>query len=315
VAFVAILSAVSIVPRATAAGPPKTMPVRVSRDIPYVDVRNDPDAARHRLDVYRPRGKGPYPVLLFLHGGGWVIGSKDDVCGVYGYGTIARCLAERGLVVVVPNYRLSPGVRHPEHIKDVARAFAWVYRHCREYGGDRGQLFVGGHSAGGHLGALLATDATYLKQVGRTVKDIRGVIGVSGVYRVDGFDLKLSPSAFRGAVKVKLDARPLAMIFGDDPKVQRQASPLTHVRPGLPPFLIMKAGWDYAPLRQMAKDFAAALRKNRCDVQEKEIPWRTHETILFDIARLSADRATVEAIVRFIRRHGPPADRENPSKE
>ena len=97
-------------------------------------------------------------MLLFLHGGGWVIGGKDDYFGLYGYGTIARCLAERGLVVVLPNYRLSPGVRHPEHIKDVARAFAWTVKNIESYAGRPDQIIVSGHSAGGHLAALLATD-------------------------------------------------------------------------------------------------------------------------------------------------------------
>ena len=304
--LVATLCTAAIVlgaPRAAAAmPPPQKQEVRVFRDITYYEVRDDPDAARHRLDVYRPEGKGPYPVLLLLHGGGWVAGGKDDVFGMYGYGTIARCLAERGLVVVLPNYRLSPGVRHPEHVKDVARAFAWAYGHCKDYRGDPRQLFVSGHSAGGHLAALLAADETYLKEVGRSAKDIRGVIGISGVYRVDDIDLKLSLSSPRKGVQLKLDVRPSALVFGDDPKVLQQASPLTHVRPGLPPFLILNAGFDYPPMRKMAKEFAAALEKNGCDVRAIELPWRTHETVLFDIRRLSAERATLEAITEFIDR-------------
>jgi acetyl esterase/lipase len=202
-----------------------------------------------------------------------------------------------------PNYRLSPAVRHPEHVKDAARAFDWAYRHCGEYGGDRRQLFVGGHSAGGHLAALLATDPTYLNQVGRAEKEIRGVIGVIGVYRVDDFDLKLHLAGPRGAMRLNLAVRPSAVVFGDDPKAVRQASPLTHVRPGLPPFLLLTAGWDYPPLGRVAKEFGTALKKNGCQVREKEIPWRTHETVLFDIPRLSADRATAGTIVGFIERN------------
>jgi acetyl esterase/lipase len=303
-------------PRAATAGPPpETQQVEAVRDITYYHVCDDPDADRHRLDVYRPTGRGPYPVLLFLHGGAWVAGDKDEVFGVYGYGTIARGLAERGLVVVLPNYRLSPGVRHPEHVKDVARAFAWAFRHCGEYGGDPHRLFVGGHSAGGHLAALLAADETYLKQVGRAGKDIRGVIGVSGVYRVDDFDLHLRLSSPCGSTRLSLDVRPLAVVFGDDPEVLRQASPLTHVRPGLPPFLILSAGWEYPPLRRRAKEFAAALHKNGCDVREREIPRRTHETLLFDIPRLAIDRAAAEEIVAFINRQGPKSVRENAGEE
>src|SRR5947208_1745688 len=109
----------------------------------------------------------------------------------------------------------------------------------RDYRGDPQQLFVSGHSAGGHLAALLAADETYLQQVGRSADDIRGVIGISGVYRVDDFDLSLCLSSPRGGLQLNLDVRPSAVVFGDDPEVVRRASPLTHVRPGLPPFLIL----------------------------------------------------------------------------
>src|SRR5579884_1625730 len=84
--------------------------VKSFRDLVYEDIQFDRDRYRHELDVYMPQGKGPWPVLFFLHGGGWVMCSKDDVLGIFGYGTIARRLAECGLVVVIPNYRLSPGV-------------------------------------------------------------------------------------------------------------------------------------------------------------------------------------------------------------
>src|SRR5438552_3604562 len=128
--------------------------VEATRGIVYHDVPNDPDLERHKLDIYRPHAKKPLPVLFLLHGGAWMIGGKDDYFGIYGYGTIARCLAERGLVVVLPNYRLSPRVRHPEHIKDVARAFAWTAQNVAKHGGDPREIFVAGHSAGGHLAAL-----------------------------------------------------------------------------------------------------------------------------------------------------------------
>jgi len=114
----------------------KHFAVKVYHDFTYYDIRRDPDRQRHQLDIYRPKGQTKCPVLFFVHGGAWTIASKDEVFGIYGYGMIGRCLAERGLVVVMPNYRLSPGVKHPEHIKDVARAFAWTCQHVAEFGGD-----------------------------------------------------------------------------------------------------------------------------------------------------------------------------------
>jgi acetyl esterase/lipase len=301
--LLALVAAVCVPGVVRADAPGKVHDVEVTRGLTYHEVPDDPDAYRHQLDVYRPKGKKDCPVLLLLHGGGWVAGSKDDVFGVYGYGTIARDFAKRGLVVVVPNYRLSPGVRHPEHIKDVARAFAWTRANVGTYGGDKKQLFVGGHSAGGHLAALLATDDKYLKEVGRKRADIRGVVAVSGVYRLEDLDLRLSVADAGGRFRLDVHARPFALPFGDDPEMVRQASPLTHVRKGLPPFLILSAGFDYPPLRSMARDFTAALKKEGCDVRLRVMPWRTHETLLFDIAHLSADTATADAVLEFIDGH------------
>jgi acetyl esterase/lipase len=289
---------------AAEAVPPELYPVKAARNITYYDVARDPHRDRHRLDVYSPRGRTGCPVLFFVHGGAWTVMSKDDVFGVLGYGTIARCLARRGLVVVLPNYRLSPHVRHPEHIKDVARAFAWTCRNAARYGGDPKRIFVGGHSAGGHLVSLLATDPAYLEAEGRRPEDIRGVIAISGVYNLTDFDLDLSVASPRKCVRVSGRISPLAPVFGTDPRVIERASPIAHVRPGLPPFLLVSAGLDYGPLRRMTADFADALEDNGCDVQVKHIPWRTHETMVFDIPHLTAEPQMVEAVTGFINRHG-----------
>jgi acetyl esterase/lipase len=287
----------------------KTYAVKAYRDLTYWDIRRDPDRDRHQLDVYRPKEQTKCPVLFFVHGGAWTIGSKDEVLGIYGYGTIGRCLAERGLVVVMPNYRLSPGVKHPEHIKDVARAFEWTCKHVADYGGDPERIYVAGHSSGGHLIALLATDPTYLKAVGRSDKDIRGVIGVSGVYCIEDLDLKhLIPARCKCPFRDKVN--PVATVFGSDPDGWKDASPIHHVRPGLPPFLLLSAGWDYYSLRRMTRDFAAALKDNGCDVRTETINWRTHETMVFDIAHLTAEPKLIDAVVGFIERDKPPPTNE-----
>ncbi len=75
--------------------------------------------------------------------------------------------------MVVANYRLSPDVAHPAHVKDAARVFAWTKQHIAEYGGDPAKVYVVGYSAGAYLAALLATDARYLAEVGFTPGDIR----------------------------------------------------------------------------------------------------------------------------------------------
>src|SRR5207237_768975 len=108
------------------------------------------------------------------------------------YTEVGKCLARQGIGAVLINYRLSPAVKHPEHIKDVARAFAWTVKHTVGYGGNPDELFLCGHSAGGHLVSLLATETSYLTNEGVPISAIKGVIPVSGVYRIPSFDLNLS---------------------------------------------------------------------------------------------------------------------------
>src|SRR5206468_3096567 len=114
---------------------------------------------KHRLDLYLPEGKSDAPVLFFVHGGGWTVGDKN----LFGIAArLGKTLARRGIGLVSINYRLSPKVKHPEHIRDVARAFAWTHQNIGTYGGCKEEIFLCGHSAGGHLVALLSTDTQYL---------------------------------------------------------------------------------------------------------------------------------------------------------
>src|SRR5207302_11378690 len=124
--------------------------VRQVRDISYYQGARG-DEFRHRLDLYLPKGKKDYPVAVLIHGGAWVMGD-NRCCGLYS--AVGEFLASRGVGVALPNYRLSPGVKHPEHVKDVARAFAWARTHIADLGGCPSQVFLAGHSAGGHLAAL-----------------------------------------------------------------------------------------------------------------------------------------------------------------
>jgi acetyl esterase/lipase len=215
------------------------------------------DRNKHRLDVYAPKGAKGRPVVLFLHGGAWVFGDKDFF-GIYE--ALGRMFARHGVVAVVASYRLSPKVQHPEHIKDVARAFAWTCQNVSRHGGRADQLFLCGHSAGGHLISLLATDESYLKAEGRSFKDIKGVMSISGVYDIPE--------------KMFQD------VFGKDPEVHRQAGPLTHVKAGCPPFLVLYAAKDYPFCDVMSKKFSKALKAKKVPVRLRSIPERNHLDII-----------------------------------
>jgi acetyl esterase/lipase len=281
--------------------------VDIVRDVVYRDLCPGEDAkkGKNRLDLYLPHGVKDYPVLLFVHGGAWVRGDKSHRKI---YSTLASSLAGHGIGTVVTNYRLSPGVKHPEHVKDVAKAFAWTRKNIEKYGGRSDQIFVSGHSAGGHLVSLLATDDTYLKAEGLSVAAIRGVVPLSGVYRIHDDQLEAGlgndaggKNGLTNSLKARLNL--VNSVFGADVHVRKEASPLSHVRPGLPPFLIIYAERDLPMLHGMAKEFELALKGCKCNVQTLEAKDRNHMTVLFKAA--NEDDPVSQALRAFIQQHIP----------
>jgi acetyl esterase/lipase len=271
--------------------------VRVE-DVPYYK-GDDADPVRHRLDLFVPKGLSSCPVVVLVHGGVWMVGN-NRCSGLYT--SVGEYLASQGVAAALPNYRLSPDIQHPEHVKDIARAFAWVHSHIGEFGGSAEKIFLAGHSAGGHLAALLATDEHYLNEVGRTTTDIKGVITFSGVCEIPQESLEVTlggdgPKAFRlnellpfrglwPDLSAYLPGIPLHVdvfgsAFGDDPKVRADASPSKHIRPGLPPFLLLCAEKDLPALTGLAKAFHEALRAQGCDSRLVTVPGCNHNSIVF----------------------------------
>jgi len=288
---------------------PATFVVEEALDVRYHDADR-----RQVLDVYRPSGIEKRPVVLFVHGGAWIIGDKN----FFGlYRNVGRYLARQGLVAVLVNYRLSPVVRHPAHIQDIARAFAWTRKNIGKYGGDPDRVVLSGHSAGGHLVALLATDPTWLNdpQLGMSPTDraaIRGVVPVSGVYRIPGAGdlsraavnllmiLSLNDAArtTRGVTGKMDEVNPFRIVFGDDPKTWRAASPIYHVRKDVPPFLVLYAERELPTLSLMAREFGAALESAGATVEVRRVPECHHNTILFRLNE--PGNATAELLLPFI---------------
>jgi acetyl esterase/lipase len=251
------------------------------RDVPYFD-GPDADAAHHKLDLYIPKDEKDFPVLFFVHGGGWRHGDKGFL-GVYE--ALGVFLARHGVGAVVINYRLSPAVQHPEHIRDVARAFAWTYKNIATYGGRPDRIFACGHSAGGHLVALLATDPVWLKAVGLTSAAIRGVIPISGV-----FDLTELPQWF------------VARSFGVAADILAAASPTKHASGGLPPFLILYADHDLPGCdRKPAEAFAKALRDKGTKAEAREIVGSNHYKMI--LSTVVEGDPVCNAILSFIGNH------------
>lgn len=279
----------------------RSVPIATLRDLKY-GLDDTESSERHRLDLFYPRDSRTYPVIVLVHGGAWIMG--DNRCSGL-YSSVGEFLAGRGIGVVMPNYRLAPGFKHPAPIQDLARVVHWTHEHIRGYGGDPARIVLMGHSAGGHLVSLLSTDATYLQSVGLQLCDIKGTISVSGVYTIPAEPLKLSlggteanafhwnqlvplrgdgqpdPPGALSVLRVPISLDAFAPAFDVDPELRASASPLTHVGPGLQPFLLISAEHDLPTLPTMAQQFHKALLQAGCESKWERIPSRNHNSILF----------------------------------
>lgn len=130
-----------------------------------------------KLDIYVPADpkNRPIDVIVFFYGGRWTFGTKED------YRFVGATFAGRGFLVVIPDYRKYPSVRFPRFVQDGAKALAWISDHIAEFHGDPARLHLVGHSAGAHIGALLAADPRYLADEGKdrsqTIYDFAGLAG------------------------------------------------------------------------------------------------------------------------------------------
>ncbi len=249
--------------------------VQEAKDIAYYD-GNDADAEKHKLDLYLPKGQKDFPVLFFVHGGGWRNGDRKN------FGRIGNAFATNGIGFVAPSYRLSPKVQHPAHIQDVAKAFAWTVNHIGKHGGNPKEIFLSGHSAGGHLVALLASDDSYLKAEKLSLANIKGVMPVSGVFTI------------RGGGRSEA-------IWGKDEELVKKASPMVHVKEKLPPFLMLYADKELGGLGRQAEAFCDALKGAKSDAEVKMMKDRDHGTIMRNVA--NEDDPTTQLMLEFIAKH------------
>jgi acetyl esterase/lipase len=247
-------------------------------DIPYAAIAGvDPNLLS--LDVYAPAGANHIPVVLMIHGGGWANGDKAnrDVGS-----NKARYFTTQGYVYVSINYRLSPDVRHPAHIEDVAAAVSWVLENIATYGGDPAQLTLMGHSAGAHLAALVATDERYLAAHGHALSELSGVILLDGA----GYDIPLALNDLYQTGKL---TEMYTDAFGNDPAIWADASPVNHVAAGkgIPPFLILHTAREAAIAA--SDELAGSLKAAGVPVWSYLAEGKTHASINREIGKTGDD--------------------------
>lgn len=238
---------------------------------------------RHALSIYRPEhGASKAPVIVFFYGGNWVSGERDD------YAFVGRSLAERGFVVVIPDYRLYPEAGYPAFVDDSARAVAWTARRIAQYGGDPKRIFVMGHSAGAYNAAMVALDPRWLRKHGSEPAILRGWIGMAGPYNFLPIENETTRKVF------------------PYPNTPRDSQPIAHVTAKSPPALLIAARNDKTvePVRNSGA-LADGLRSAGVPVREVVYDHVNHTTL---VATLSASlrrlAPSLDAVEDFVRSDG-----------
>jgi acetyl esterase/lipase len=235
----------------------------VTRDIAYGD------DVRQKLDIYVPDRPAPgNPVIVFFYGGSWQMGDKKD------YLFVGQAFASRGYVTVIVDYRLYPQIYFPAFLEDCARAFVWTHRNIAAYQGNADHLFLSGHSAGAYNAVMLATNQRYIKDAGGNPAWIKGVAALAGPYDFLPFT----------------DPKIIAL-FSTAPDAATQ--PITYVKAGLAPMLLLHGDKDDDVLLRNSINMAAQLRSFGDPVVLKIYPGLEHIGIVLSLAKGFRDKAPV----------------------
>ena len=218
------------------------------------------DPKLNMLNVYMPKKGSNSPMVIWVHGGSWAFGDKDNVLYKAEYFTA------RGYVFVSINYRLSPDVKHPVTAQDVADAVVWLHENALHYSADPEKIFMIGHSAGADLAALVSIDEKYLKKSGGSLSILDGVVLLDGT----GYDIsQLMKNAGNKMKEWYTES------VGQTKKDWDQASSVNFIKPenNIPPFLIAYAD-DQEPSQKqailLAKKLSEASVKNKVFHYEKK---------------------------------------------
>ena len=200
-----------------------------------------------KLDIFLPNSAAPggVPVLLFLHGGAWKNGFKEWM------GFMAPALLDPPAIFVSANYRMAPRVKVPAMLEDCCDALAWLWRNIAAYGGDPARLFVGGHSAGGHLATLMTLRPALLAGRGLPTDVVKGCFPLSAAFdlRRDNADMRMQQM-----LNLLLDERDNGATV----------STFTHVKGNRTPLYIAYGSNDLPELMTQNQRFIEALASEPC---------------------------------------------------
>ena len=254
---------------------------KVIKDIAYKDdvISQTPyEQERCKLDLTVPVDAKGFATYVWFYGGGLKNGAKDlrtEYCA-----EIRESLAQAGVAVVTPDYRLSPKVKYPAYVDDAAAAFAWTVKHIAEHGGDPHKVFIGGHSAGATLALLVGMDPNRLKPHGLTLGSVAGIAQVSAQV-LTHYTIREERDQSRYAITCD------------------EAAPAFYIRKALPPILTIYAQNDMLSRAEENMFFVATLKAaGHTENYSVRVDDRDHSTVGHNIRNLD-DPARL-AILNFI---------------
>jgi len=252
----------------------------VARDLSYGDID------QQKLDVYCRSGSARLPVVIYVHGGGWAFGSKEDVYYKPQY------FDEQDVAFISMDYRLRWDYETYDQAEDIVSVIKWVQDNAATYGLNEKKIVLMGHAAGAHLVSLVGTNESYLKAGGRQLSDISAVISIDmGSYDIERLMIELGSF---------IERRQHRLIFGNEQQYWREASPVSHVEAdkGIPSFALLYVADDEESTLQ-AKGFAKVL--SQAGVETIMIPGNEKTSDSIDELLGSPGDKTTQALMSFLR--------------
>jgi acetyl esterase/lipase len=221
-----------------------------------------------KLDVFTPRNEIPKATVIFIHGGRWRAGDKSM------YRFFGRCMARKGYTAALIDYRSSRKTGFNGMATDAAASVKWVRENIGSYGGTAEKVFLAGHSAGGHLAALIATDTFYF--------DSLRLAPVDGVILIDAFGLDINRLLQNGP-------RPKNSFyykaFTRDSVNWKKASPANHLRDNMPPFLLLVGARTFSFIKEDNFEFFYNLKTYQLNARLKLIKGKGHLAMIMQFRK------------------------------
>jgi acetyl esterase/lipase len=222
-------------------------------DIPYLTKSVAIVESFPKLTIFQAHDSEKKPVIVFIHGGYWNKGNKDM------YKFLGRHFAKKGILTVIPNYTLSPKGNYNTMAREVAAAIKWTNENISKYNGNPDQIFLMGHSAGGHLIALVGTNPKYLENT----KIIKGII----LNDAAGLDMYSYLKEYPPKKDHNYD-----VTWTENQDNWKDASPINFLSKKIPPFLIYVGTKSFPSIISSNKDFVEKLNQYQPNVEINYLP-------------------------------------------